>query len=99
MSTPTCWTAERWRLRAREVFEAAIKEGGAYEAWALKIAGAHAGRDVWVWDRLPMQAIKAIWRDCCRLTQFEEPFEVPGPVCAELLPRQRAAQWIYLNRP
>lgn len=97
--TPLWATADQWRQMAKQAFEAAVNEGGPFEAWALKIARTHAGSDIWVWDLLPLAAIKAIWRDCCRVTQFEEPFEAPEPAYAELVPRHRPPMWIFMNAP
>lgn len=88
------WTSETWRERARRSFEVAAAEGGVYLAWALKIGASHAGSEVWAWDLLPMKAVKSIFRDCSRLTQYEEPFDIEGDVLPPVIPKRRT--WAFL---
>ena len=89
------WTAQKWRERAKQVFEAACREGGVYEAWAHRIGSSHAGGEVWAWEHMPMKAILSIFRDCCRLLHFEEPFPIEGDTYEALVPVQRHWRWMW----
>jgi hypothetical protein len=89
------WTEQKWRERTKQVFEAACRAGGVYEAWALRIGSSHAGGDVWVWDGLPMKAIRSIFRDCSRLLHSEEPFPIEGDAYEAIVPVQRHWRWMW----
>ena len=92
------WTCDTWRKRAREAFESAMRAGHPYADRALEVSVAHAGRENWAWDLLPLVAVKAIWRDCSRITQFEEAFQIAGDISPALVPLRRSHEWLFSQR-